>query len=154
MTRAFFPSVHFRHAFTANLIGRASWSTSIGRPALSDLVPSFSVSDTNQTITLDNPSLKPQFANSYDLSLEYYLKPVGLFSVGLFRKDLTDFVFRQGAGVVAAGPHNDYGGQYASYDIVTNGNGGSGRVDGLELSYLQQLTFLPGALRGFTVLLN
>jgi TonB-dependent receptor len=154
VTRAFFPSVHFRHAFTANLIGRASWSTSIGRPALSDLVPSFSVSDTNQTVTLDNPSLKPQFANSYDLSLEYYLKPVGLFSVGLFRKDLTDFVFRQEVGVIAAGPDNGYDGQYAGYDIITNGNGGSGRVDGLELSYLQQLTFLPGALRGFTVLLN
>jgi iron complex outermembrane recepter protein len=154
VTRAFFPSVHFRHAFTDSLIGRASWSTSIGRPALGDLVPSFSVSDTNQTVTLDNPSLKPQFADSYDLSLEYYLKPMGLFSVGLFRKDLTDFVFRQEVGVVGAGPDNGYDGQYAGYDIITNGNGGKGRVDGLELSYLQQLTFLPGALRGFTVLLN
>jgi TonB-dependent receptor len=154
VTRAFFPSVHFRHAFTPNLIGRASWSTSIGRPALGDLVPSFSVSDVNQIITLDNPSLKPQFAHSYDLSLEYYLQPMGQLSVGLFRKDLTDFVFRQEIGVVAAGPDNGYDGQYAGYDIVTNGNGGTGRVDGIEISYLQQLTFLPGALRGFSVLLN
>jgi iron complex outermembrane receptor protein len=154
VTRSFFPSVHLRHAFNANLIGRASWSTSIGRPALGDLVPSFSASDIEQTVTLDNPSLKPQFANSYDLSLEYYLKPVGLFSVGLFRKDLTDFVFRSEVGVVGFGPDNGFGGQYAGYDIISNGNGGTGRVDGLELSYLQQLTFLPGALRGLTVLMN
>lgn len=154
VTRSLFPSVHFRHAFMPNLIGRASWSTSIGRPALGDLVPSFAVSDAEQTVTLDNPSLKPQFANSYDLSLEYYLKPVGMFSAGLFRKDLTDFVFRQEAGVVGAGPDNGFGGQYAGYDIITNGNGGRGRVDGLELSFLQQLTFLPGVFRGFTVLLN
>lgn len=154
VTRAFFPSIHFRHAFMPNLIGRASWSTSIGRPALVDLVPSFSVADLAQTVTLDNPSLKPQFADSYDLSLEYYLNPVGMLSVGLFRKDLTDFVFRQEVGVVGSGPDNGYGGQYAGYDIISNGNGGSGRVDGLELSYLQQLTFLPGALRGLTVLLN
>ncbi|MSU50718.1 MAG: TonB-dependent receptor [Opitutus sp.] len=154
VTRALFPSVHFRHAFLPDLIGRASWSTSIGRPALGDLVPNFSVSDPERTVTMDNPSLKPQFADSYDLSLEYFLKPVGLLSVGVFRKDLTDFAFRQEAGVVEAGPGNGFGGQYAGYDIITNGNGGKGRVDGLELSYLQQLTFLPGALRGFTVLLN
>jgi TonB-dependent receptor len=154
VTRAFFPSLHFRHAFAPNLIGRASWSTSIGRPALGDLVPNFAVSDAEQTVTLDNPSLKPQFADSYDLSLEYYLKPVGMLSVGLFRKDLTDFVFRQEMGVVGAGPDNGYGGQYAGYDIITNGNGGRGRVDGIEFSYLQQLTFLPGSFRGFTVLLN
>lgn len=154
VTRSYFPSVHFRHAFTPNLIGRASWSTSIGRPALGDLVPSFSVSDVNQTVTLDNPSLKPQFANSYDLTLEYYLKPVGTISVGVFRKDLTDFVFRQTIGEVAPGLNNGYDGQYAGYDIISNGNGGQGRVDGVEVSYLQQLTFLPGALRGLTVLLN
>ncbi|MDP3071920.1 MAG: TonB-dependent receptor [Opitutaceae bacterium] len=153
-TRSLFPSIHLRHAFTANLIGRASWSTSIGRPSLGDLVPSFSVSDTNQTISLDNPSIKPQFADSYDLSLEYYLKPVGLVSAGLFRKKLSDFVFRQEVGVVAQGPNNGYDGQYGGYDIISNANGGSGLVDGIELSYQQQLTFLPGAFRGFTVLLN
>jgi len=153
-TSSLFPSVHFRQAFTPNLVGRASWSTSIGRPALGDLVPSFSASDAEQTVTLDNPSLKPQFANSYDFSLEYYLKPVGLLSAGVFRKDLTDFVFRQETGVVGTGPDNGFGGQYSGYDIITNANGGRGRVDGVELSYLQQLTFLPGAFRGFTVLIN
>ncbi|MBI5691329.1 MAG: TonB-dependent receptor [Verrucomicrobia bacterium] len=153
-TSDFFPSLHFRYAFTPNLVGRASWSTSIGRQALGDLVPAFSASDLEQTVTLDNPSLKPQFADSYDLSLEYYLKPVGQLMVTLFRKDLTDFVFRQEMGVVAAGPDNGFGGQYAGYDIISNGNGGRGRVDGIEFSYLQQLTFLPGALRGLSVLLN
>lgn len=153
-TRSFFPSVHFRHAFRPNLIGRASWSTSIGRAALGDLTPTLAVSDAEHTVTLDNPSLKPQYASNYDLSLEYYLKPVGMVSFGLFRKDLTDFVYRQEVGVVGAGPDNGYNGQYAGYDIISNGNGGRGRVDGIELSYLQQLTFLPGVLRGCTVLLN
>ena len=153
-TRSLFPSVPFRQAFTPNLLGRASWSTSIGRPTLGDLVPNLAVNDAERTVTLDNPSLKPQFADSYDLLLEYYLKPVGLVSIGLFRKDLTDFVFRQESGVIDPGPANGFGGQYAGYDIITNANGGRGRVEGLEFSYLQQLTFMPGALRGLTVLLN
>jgi TonB-dependent receptor len=153
-TRDFFPSIHFRHAFNDNLIGRASWSTSIGRPSLGDLVPNFSVSDSEHTVSLDNPSLRPQFADNFDLSLEYFLKPVGLLSAGVFRKNLSDFVFRQRSDVIDAGPDNGFGGRYAGYDIITNANGGRGRVDGLELSYLQQLSFLPGALRGFTVLVN
>lgn len=153
-TEDFFPSVHFRYALTPNLIARASWSTGIGRPPLTDLLPVFSVSDANQTLTIDNPSLKSQHADSFDLTLEYYLKPVGLVSVGLFRKELTDFVFRQEVGTVASGVNNGYDGQYVGYDIVTNTNGGSGLVDGVEFSYLQQLTFLPRALRGLTVLMN
>jgi len=154
VSRGLFPSVHLRHAFTPDFIGRASWSTSIGRPALGDLVPSFAASDLARTVTLDNPSLKPMFADSFDLTLEYYLKPVGLLSAGVFRKNLTDFTFRQESGVVEPGPDNGFGGQYAGYDIISNFNGGRGRVDGLEFSYLQQLTFLPGAFRGLTLLLN
>ncbi len=36
----------------------------------------------------------------------------------------------------------------------SNANGGKGLVDGIEFSYLQQLTFLPSAFRGLTVLAN
>jgi TonB-dependent receptor len=154
VTRDLFPSIHFRHAFTPDFIGRASWSTSIGRPSLGDLVPNFSASDLERTVSLDNPSLRPMFADSFDLSLEYYLRPVGQLTLGLFRKDLTDFVFRREGGVVEAGPDNGFGGQYAGYDIISNANGGRGRVEGVEFSYLQQLTFLPGAFRGLSVLLN
>ncbi|MES2696068.1 MAG: TonB-dependent receptor [Verrucomicrobiota bacterium] len=153
-SREFFPSIHLRHAFTENLIGRASWSTSIGRPSLADLTPSVTANDGEQRVQIDNPSLKPQFADSYDLSLEYYLKPVGQLTLGLFRKDLTDFVFQDRGGVIDPGPDNGYGGQYPGYEIITNRNGGRGRVDGVEFSYLQQLTFLPGAFRGLSVLLN
>ncbi len=149
-----FPSIHLRHAFTADLIGRASWSTSVGRPSLGDLVPNFSASDAERTVTLDNPSLRPMFADSFDLTLEYYLRPVGQLSLGLFRKNLTDFVFRQESGVVEPGPNNGFGGQYGGYDIISNFNGGRGQIDGLEFSYLQQLSFLPGALRGLTLLVN
>lgn len=151
---AWFPSIHFRHTFTPNLIGRASWSSGIGRPSLGDLVPNFAVNYTNQTVTVDNPSLKPQYSENIDLALEYYLKPMGQIAVGFFRKQLKDFVFRQEIGVVGPGPDNGYDGQFAGYDIISNANGGQGQVNGVEFSYLQQLSFLPGALRGFTLLAN
>jgi len=150
----YFPSIHFRHTFTPNLIGRASFSTGIGRPSLGDLVPNFAVNDTQREVTIDNPSIKPMYSDNYDVALEYYLKPMGRIGVTLFRKDLTEFVFRQEVGVVASGSDNGYGGLYSGYDIISNANGGSGRVNGLEFEYLQQLSFLPGALRGLTLLVN
>jgi len=150
----YFPSAHLRYAIQPNLIARASYSTSVGRPALSDLVPVFSANDANQTVSIDNPSLKSQHADSYDLTLEYYLKPVGLISAGWFRKNLSDFTFRQEVGFVAPGANNGYDGQYVGYTIVSTTTGGKGQVDGLEFSYLQQLTFLPKAFGGLTVLIN
>ncbi|MBM3866948.1 MAG: TonB-dependent receptor [Verrucomicrobia bacterium] len=150
----FFPSIHFRHSFTPNLIGRASFSTGIGRPSLGDLVPNFAVNDTQREVTIDNPSIKPMYADNYDVALEYYLQPMGRIGVTLFRKDLSDFVFRQEVGIVASGADNGYGGLYSGYDIISNANGGGGRVDGFEFEYLQQLTFLPGAFRGLTLLVN
>ncbi len=149
-----FPGVHVKYAFNKRLLARASWSTSIGRPAFTALVPREDVNLTAQTITVNNPSLKPQYADSYDASLEYYFEPVGLLSAGVFQKDLRDFIFNDSGGVVGAGPDNGFGGEYAGYSIATQGNGGRARIRGFELSYQQQFAFLPGWLAGFSGFAN
>ncbi|HEY0966529.1 MAG TPA: TonB-dependent receptor [Opitutaceae bacterium] len=148
------PSVHLSYAILPDLIARASYSTGLGRPEFSNLVPVEQVNDTNQTVTVSNPSLLPQSATNWDLSLEYYLKPMGLISVGVFQKDLEDFIFSASAGVVDAGSDNGFGGQYAGYTINTTLNGGSARVRGLELSYQQQLNFGPQWVRSIGLFAN
>lgn len=149
-----FPGLHFSYAFARGLLGRASWSTSIGRPAFSNLVPREDVNVTNQTVTINNPSLSPQYSDNLDLSLEYYFEPVGLLSIGAFQKDLADFIFTDEGGLVGSGAGNGYEGQYAGYTIITQHNGGSARIRGLEASYQLELTFLPAVLRGFGVFAN
>ena len=149
-----FPGLHGTYAFARGLLGRASWSSSIGRPAFSNLVPREDVNVTNQTVTINNPSLSPQYSDNLDLSLEYYFEPVGLLSIGAFQKDLTNFIFTDEGGVVGTGAGNGYEGQYAGYTIVTQNNGGSARILGLEAAYQQELTFLPAVLRGFGVFAN
>lgn len=149
-----FPGLHVTYRFAKGLLGRASWSTSIGRPAFSNLVPREDVNVTQQTITINNPSLKPQYADNFDVSLEYYFEPVGLVSLGVFQKDLADFLFTDEGGVVGTGPNNGYDGQYAGYTIITQNNGGRARIRGIEATYKQELTFLPVALRGFGVFAN
>lgn len=149
-----FPGAYLTYAFNRNLLARANWSNSIGRPPFTNLVPREDVNDTTQTLTVGNPSLRPQFAENTDLALEYYYEPVGAVSVAVFRKTLRDFIVSLGGQTVPNGPNNGYGGAYGGYALVTDLNAGSARIQGVELSVQQQLSFLPGALRRLSFFAN
>jgi TonB-dependent receptor len=87
-----FPNLQFRYEPIPHFTVRANYSTTIGRPRISDLVGRFSINDLGQTVSFSNPSLKPQISSNYDVSLEYYFKPVGIVSIGAFRKDIKNYV--------------------------------------------------------------
>ncbi|WP_414661749.1 TonB-dependent receptor [Horticoccus sp. 23ND18S-11] len=150
-----FPSLHLTHDLQPNLKARLSWSNSFGRPPLSNLLPNETVNETAQTLTINNPSLKPQTAESWDASLEYYFEPVGSLSVAWFHKTIKDY-FVNGVigGTVGSGADNGYNGEYSGFTILTRENLGTAIVQGWEFSYQQQFTFLPGLLKGFGVSVN
>ncbi len=150
-----FPSVHLTHDITSNLKARISWSTSFGRPPLGNLTPSEGVNETNETLTISNPSLLPQTAENWDASLDYYFEPVGNLSVGWFHKTIEDyFVNNIEAGIIGPGQDNGYNGDYSGFTILTRGNLGTATVQGWEFSYQQQFTFLPGLLSGLGLSAN
>ena len=147
--RNVFPGVHFKYNATGNLLSRVSYSTGIGRPNFTTIIPNDSVNDAQQRVTANNTALKPQYSDNFDLTLEYYFRPAGVLSAGVFLKEIKDFIFATDAGSIAAGPDNGFGGDYAGYTLATQLNGGSARIKGLELSYQQQFSNLPGFWRGF-----
>ncbi len=150
-----FPSAHLTHDILPSLKARLSWSNSFGRPPLSNLYPSETVNEVAQTLTISNPSLKPQTAESWDTSLEYYFEPIGSLSVSWFHKTIKDyFVNGQLAGTVGNGADNGYNGDYSGFTILTSANLGTAIVQGWELSYQQQFTFLPGLLKGLGLAVN
>jgi TonB-dependent receptor len=149
-----FPGIHFKYAARSGLVARASYSTSIGRAPIASLIPTVAVSDSAQTISLANTALKPQFSDNFDLNLEYYYEPVGLFSVSAFLKEVSGFIYTDSSQLVPTGPNNGFEGLYENYRISTTANGGSARYRGIEFSYQQQFTFLPGFLRGLGVNMN
>lgn len=152
--RDVFPGVHFRYEFRDGLIGRASWSTSIGRPNFATIIPNDSVNYDTQVVTANNTGLKPQYANNFDLALEYYFEPAGMVSAGVFQKEISDFLYQGSAGFVPEGPNNGFAGDYAGFELNTQLNGGSARVRGLEINYQQRFSMLPGFLKGFGVYAN
>lgn len=150
----FFPSLHVVHRFDRRLQLRASWSQSIGRPQMSNYLPLETVNETAQTVTINNPSLKPQYSDNWDAMLEYYFEPVGQLAAGYFRKEISGFIFSDRGGTVGAGANNGFNGSYEGYTLVSSRNSGAAIIDGLELNYQQQFSFLPGPFKGLGAFAN
>ena len=154
----YFPSVHLWRNVTPNLKVRGAWSTSFGRPSMADALPSITIDEPNQRVTIGNPALLPQQAKNWDFNLEYYFEPSGSVSVGWFHKTISDYIVRNVDTVtIGGGPDNGFDGEFEGFIERTSMNGGNAIAQGWELSYLQQFQrfgFLPEVLRGFTLNAN
>ena len=146
--RSVFPGLHLKYQFNRAILARFSYSESIGRPNIGQLIPRTNVNYENQTLSTSNPSLEPQWSQNWDISAEFYFEPAGLFTVGAFQKDLEKFIYTAGGQVVGSGQDNGFQGEYAGYSLSTQYNGGRAKVRGIEVSYSQQWTFLPGIWKG------
>lgn len=150
-----YPSVHAFHDVTPNLKARVSWSTSFGRPAISNIRPGETIDENNRRLTVNNPALKPQTSTNWDATLEYYFEPVGSLTVGWFHKSIEDFIItNQEVGIIPGGLDNGYDGEYEGWIERTSINSGTAIAQGWEFAYQQQLTFLPGKLKGLAASFN
>jgi TonB-dependent receptor len=152
--RSLLPSLHFKYSLSNNMLGRLSYSTGIGRPNFIDLLRTTTVNHDTMTVVAANPNLRPQYADNFDFSLEYYFEPAGFVSAGVFLKEIKDFIYGDRAGVVPAGEDNGFDGDYVGYDLSSQFNGGSARVRGFELAYQQRLVWLPGFWKGLGLMAN
>ncbi len=151
--RKVFPGVHFKYEPFSGVVARLSYSTSIGRPNFNQIIPATTVDDLNSRISTANPDLRPQFSDNFDATVEYYFRPAGFISAGVFLKEISDFIFSR-SSIVGSGADNGFDGNFVGYQLTTPANAGSGRYRGFELNYRQQFTFLPGFWRGLSAGVN
>lgn len=151
----FLPGLHLRHELAPNLILRESYNRSYGRPSLNDISrgrqESVSVAGVI-TISDGNPNLQPMESENFDVQLEWYNQNGGLYSVGLFAKEIKNFTFTQttrfntldaeGNPIPVTGGANIYNQPL---------NGPSAKNKGIELIARQRLVFLPGPFKGLAV---
>ncbi len=147
------PGVHLKYEPARNWLVRASYAASFGRPSFGSIYPDTRINFDAERITQNNAGLKPQEADNFDLSVERYFEPVGIVSVGVFRKGIKNFLYSTVVRIPAGGD-NGFNGDYAGWDLATQANGGFATVKGAELNYSQQLSFLPGFWRGFGIFAN
>lgn len=145
----FFPTVQLRYELQENLIARASYSKTIARPGFNQVTATMLIDPGADTVTQGNPDLKPTTSDNFDLSLEYYLDNGGIASVGVFDKELSNYIVnKEEVGVTF--PNNGlFAGFTGAAKVFTFANLKSARARGLELNYQQKFATLPGWLAGF-----
>ncbi len=148
------PSASLRYGINSASGLRLVYSRGLARPNFSDLIPFESVSNggqARQTVSLGNPNLKAEYADSVDLLYESDLPHTGLLQAGAFYKNLTNPILptqtRHAADSVLTGNNLPY---FLNQTI----NAGSAYVYGFEIAYQQHLAFLPGALNGLGISTN
>ena len=158
-----FPSLNASFNVREDLIARAAWYTSIGRPNFNQYSggitlpdPELPPSNTNR-IVVNNAAIKAWSAQTVNVRLEYYFSGLGQLSVGAFRREFENFfgntTFRAESEFLAL-----YGldvETYGDYDVATQYNlPTTVRMEGVTVNYKQALTFLPPWARGVQVFGN
>jgi iron complex outermembrane receptor protein len=160
----YYPSVHATYNISQNLLARASFAETYGRPDFTEIIPNTTINELDANndpnlldgrISVRNPGLRPWSAKNYDLSLEYYTSQGGLFSLGVFRKNVDGFFF-DSTRLATAQDLDELGldPQYLGWEIVTRANGGASRTDGIEFNIQHSLQALGAWGRPFQVFVN
>jgi TonB-dependent receptor len=159
----YYPSLHFVYNAADNFVVRLEYARTLGRPDFDEILPGTVLDpddtalpgDPGGTVTVRNTGLKPYESENFDLSLEYYFKPAGVVSLGVFQKNITDFF-----GAITKIVDQDDLARYnltsdlLGWNLETKINSGDAKVTGVEFNYVQQLNKLPGALKNLSIFAN
>jgi TonB-dependent receptor len=151
-----YPSVVFNYRQSKNLVMRLAVTNTLARPDYADLVPFETLEDPESGDTEETPpalipifrgnsNLKAQESTNFDLSFEWYYEPSGVFSVSLFKKDVSSFIYRSQT-LERIGTQD--------YIVLQQRNGGKQDLNGVEISWQQSFSRLPAPFDGFGINAN
>lgn len=146
------PSIHLRAEPMENLVLRAAWSNTIGRPNYTDIVPRRQIESTQVAAGVfrgagseGNPDLEPFESMNLDFSAEYYLTPAGILSFGAFYKDIDNPIYNRTVDQTNVTLDGQF---FDLLSITRPTNADNGTIKGIEINYQQQFTFLPSPFDG------
>ena len=164
----FYPSLHLTCDLRENFLLRLAYAKTYGRPNFTDIIPNATINEGDLTaaeladptlikgtITVRNTALRPWTADNYDLSLEYYTPHGGLFSGGVFVKEIRNF-FGSEVRLATAADLDAVGldPRYVGWNLSTKFNAGDARVSGVEFNIRQSLRGLGRWGSHFTIFAN
>jgi TonB-dependent receptor len=139
------PSASLRFAMDKNSDLRIVYGRGLARPDPQDVTAAYGQVQTDNTpvvVSAGNPNLKAEYANNYDVLYERNLSPLGLIQAGYFYKDISSPIIST-RFPMTTGPYAGLG-----YLEVQPSNAGSAHIQGVEFSYEQHMSYLPGMLKG------
>ncbi|HWF99423.1 MAG TPA: TonB-dependent receptor [Steroidobacteraceae bacterium] len=163
--RYWLPSLNLMYELRSDLLLRFALSKDVTPPDIGyvrgdytlGFGPNFILTDANGkpttlegSSTMGNPNLRPEQADSADLSLEWYFAPVGDLTGALFYKRLTDVVVNNTT-------LQNFTNAGLTLPIIVTQPGNSptvGKVEGAEIGYQQAYDFLPKPFDGLGLSFN
>ena len=134
------PSVLLKYNVSEDFKIRGSFTETLSRPKYSALIPNVNINNKDNELTLGNPELKPTTSFNFDLNADYYFKSVGLVSIGIYYKDINDFIVTQTV--------RGYEYEGNSYDkFMQPRNAGDANLLGVEVGYQRDFGFIAPALK-------
>jgi len=146
------PALNIAVDVRQDLVFRFDANRDVSRPGLSDMAATGSITTApfGGTLSVGNPDLKPFQADSIESSLEYYQGKVGYISVGVFWKNMKQWISTK----TIQEPYSATGyptsfllpGQDPTttpYTVNTPINVPSGKIQGVEVAYQRDFDFLP-----------
>jgi TonB-dependent receptor len=143
-------------------------------PSITSISIPSTVPFTTGTVTMGNPNLKPFRANTFDFSYEWYFDEGSAISVAVFSKWIKGIIQQVTtpavpiSQVLSSNARTDLAAYYAglgttagttqhdfllddtnAFDVTRFENTGNGVLNGIEITWQQQLNFLPAPFDGF-----
>lgn len=147
------PTLIVNYSLTDNLLLRAAYTRALGRPNYNQIAPISALSrdGSDAELFIGNPELQARVADNYDLALEYYLPRSGIASVGLFYKEMDDFIVSR----TETFTNFTFNGEtFDRFDRRTFENADKARLQGAEARFDYYFDNLPGLFNGFGVSIN
>jgi TonB-dependent receptor len=142
---------------------RLAYTNTISRADYDRLVPRLIINTDDDQVTMGDTKLKPALSENYDVILSFYEKKFGLLTLGLFHKNIENFLYSRTAFILehtedtrSTTDPDDFG----LPATVTNGwtinyplnNPYIAKITGFELDLQSNLRFLP--VKGFVLNMN
>ena len=157
------PSLNLVAEVTPDFLVRFAAAKVMSRPGLGSLTPgvTVSVSGSAKTVSGGNPLLDPVRAKSYDLGFEWYIGEGAMLGAALFYKDIGSYIQNTretrvyaDSGLPASLLDNLNASVTDEFVFTVPINTPGGKLQGVELNYVQPFTFLPGFWSNFGTQLN
>ena len=139
------PSIHLNYKAAPDVLLRAAWTNTIGRPNYDAVVPTFT--EDSGAGTAGNPDLQPYKAIGFDISAEYYPDSESILSLGIFYRGIENPIYT--STILDT--------EFAGVELTSLSqprNAGKGDIFGIEGNFQRRFSFLPAPFDGLGVSVN
>lgn len=134
-----FPNAHVKYNLSERTSFRLVYTRSINRPDYDLLAPFTFEHRQRRELFRGNSELEPMTSDNVDFSFDHYFRSIGHLGVGVFHKSLSNFIFER----TREFEDED---ENIWTDRTFENSDSKAAIFGVEFSWQQRLSFLPGFL--------